>query len=149
MNPRLKIHAIMAASLAALFVSGVVIGRLTAPAPPAAAAPSAEAPASWTESASRTLAADLQLDSAQKQRIDAILAPVGTSLNEDQESALFTMYLRMLRVHDTIAAETELSPAQSRRLAASRAKLKGLIIERFPQQVSENPKLALEPSSGH
>lgn len=147
MNPRLKIHAILAASLAALFVSGVVIGRLTAPAPPVAAAPTAK-PASWTESASRTLAADLKLDAVQQQRIDSILTPVGASLSEDQESALFTMYLRMLRVHDTIAAEMKLSPAQSMRLAASRAKLKGLIIERFPQKVSENPKLALEPSSG-
>jgi hypothetical protein len=147
MNPRLKIHAVLAASLAALFVSGVVIGRLTAPAPPAAAAPTAKA-ASWTESASRTLAADLKLDADQQQRIDAILTPIGASLGEDQESALFTMYLRMLRVHDTIAAEMKLSPSQSMRLAASRAKLKGLIIERFPQKVSENPKLALEPSSG-
>ena len=147
MNPRFKIHAVLAASLAALFVSGVVIGRLTAPAPPAAAAPSAQT-TSWTDSASRTLAADLQLDSAQQQHINAILSPVGAALNEDQESALFTMHLRMLRVHDAIAAEMKLSPAQSRRLAASRAKLKGLIIERFPQKVSENPKLALEPASG-
>ncbi len=145
MNQRPKIQAILAASLAALFVSGVVIGRLTAPAPPAVA-PSANA-TSWAESASRTLTTDLQLDAAQQQRIDAILAPVGTALNEDQESALFTMYLRLLRVHDTFAAEMPLSSAQSMRLAASRAKLKGLIIERFPQNVSENPKLALDPSS--
>ena len=31
MNQRLKTHAVMAASLVALFASGVVIGRLTAP----------------------------------------------------------------------------------------------------------------------
>jgi hypothetical protein len=55
------------------------------------------------------------------------------------------MHLRMLRVHDTIAAELPLSSAQSARLATSRAKLKNLIIERFPQRVSENPKMALEP----
>jgi Spy/CpxP family protein refolding chaperone len=147
MNQRFKIHAVMAASLTALFVSGVVIGRLTAPAPPVSPALSAKA-ASWTEAASRTLAADLQLDAAQQQQINAIIAPVGTALNEDQESALFTMYLRMLRVHDTISAEMKLSSAQSAHLAASRAKLKNLIIGRFPQKVSENPKLALEPSSG-
>ena len=148
MNPRIKTHAVLAASLAALFVSGVLIGRLTAPAGPTAAVPPDKA-ASWAEAASRTLTADLQLDAAQQQQIQNVLAPVGMSLNEDQESALFTMYLRMLQVHDTIAAEMKLSPTQLRRLAASRAKLKGLIIERFPQQVSENPKLALEPSSGH
>jgi len=146
MNPRLKTHAILAASLAALFASGVVIGRFTAPAQPVAGTPPAKA-ASWAESASRTLAADLQLDASQQQRIDDILAPVGASLHEDQENALFTMYLRMLRVHDTIASEIPLSASQSTRLAASRAKLKGLIIERFPQRVSENPKLALDPST--
>ena len=146
MNPRLKSHAVLATSLAVLFASGVVIGRLTAPATSTAAAASTKT-ASWAESASRSLTADLQLDSTQRQRIDAILAPVGTSIHEDQESALFTMYLRMLRVHDTISAEIPLSAAQSARLAASRAKLKGLIIERFPQKVSENPKLALDPTS--
>lgn len=146
MNPRFKTHAILAVSLAALFVSGVVIGRLTAPASPGAGAPPAKA-ASWAESASRTLSSDLQLDASQQRRIDDILTPVGASLDEDQETALFTMYLRMLRVHDTIASEIPLSARQSARLAASRAKLKGLIIERFPQRVSENPKLALDPSS--
>jgi hypothetical protein len=146
MNPRLKSHAVLAASLAVLFASGIVIGRLTAPSPPVTAAPPAKT-ALWAEAASRTLSADLQLDAAQQQQIDAILAPVGTAIHEDQESALFTMYLRMLRVHDTISAEIPLSAAQSARLAASRAKLKGLIIDRFPQRVSENPKLALDPAS--
>lgn len=146
MNPRLKTHAVLAASLAALFASGIVIGRLTVAAPPAAAPPAAKT-GSWAESASRTLAADLRLDASQQEKIDAILAPVGTAIHDDQESALFTMYLRMLRVHDTISTEIPLSAAQSARLAASRAKLKGLIIERFPQRVSENPKLALDPSS--
>lgn len=148
MNQRLKTHAVMAASLVALFASGVVIGRLTAPEPPvaAAAAPKGEP---WAAAASRTLAADLQLDATQRQQIDDILALVGSDLGEDQESALFTMHLRMLRVHDTIAAELPLSAAQSARLASSRAKLKGLIIGRFPQRVSENPKLALEPSTGN
>lgn len=144
MNPRLKSHAVLAASLAALFASGLVIGRLTAPASTTTAPPARAA--SWAESASRTLAADLRLDASQQQKIDAILAPVGTAIHDDQESALFTMYLRMLRVHDTISTEIPLSAAQSARLAASRAKLKGLIIERFPQKVSENPKLALDPS---
>ena len=146
MNPRFKTHAILALSLVALFASGVVIGRLTAPGSPIAAEPPAKT-ASWAESASRSLAADLQLEPSQQQRIDDILAPVGASINEDQETALFTMYLRMLRVHDTIASEIPLSARQSARLAASRARLKGLIIERFPQRVSENPKLALDPSS--
>lgn len=144
MNPRLKSHAVLAASLAALFASGLVIGRLTAPASTTTAPPARTA--SWAESASRTLAADLRLDASQQQKIDAILAPVGTAIHDDQESALFTMYLRMLRVHDTISTEIPLSAAQSARLAASRAKLKGLIIERFPQKVTENPKLALDPS---
>jgi hypothetical protein len=146
MNPRIKTHAVLVASLAALFVSGVVIGRLTSPAAPVAAAPPDKA-ASWAEAASRTLTADLQLDAALQQQIKDVLTPVGTALNEDQESALFTMYLRMLRVHDTIAAEIPLSSRQSTRLAASRAKLKGLIIGRFPQRVSENPNLALDFSS--
>lgn len=148
MNQRLKTHAVMAASLAALFASGVLIGRLTAPDPPVAAAAASKVEP-WAAAASRTLAADLQLDATQRQRLDEILAPVGSDLREDQESALFTMHLRMLRVHDTIAAGLPLSAAQSARLASSRAKLKDLIIGRFPQKVSGNPKLALEPSSGH
>jgi hypothetical protein len=146
MNPRLRNQTILAVSLAALFASGVIIGRLTAPASPAASAPTAQA-SSWAETASRTLANDLQLDESQQQGLDRILVSVGESLGDDQETALFTMYLRMLRVHDTISAGIPLSEAQSSRLAASRAKLKGLIIERFPQKVSENPKLALDPSS--
>jgi hypothetical protein len=148
MNKRLKTHAVLVASLAGLFASGVLIGRLTAPAPPVAAAATAKA-GPWADAASRTLTADLQLDATQRQRIDKILAPVGSDLREDQESALFTMHLRMLRVHDTIAAELPLSAAQSARLATSRTKLKNLIIGRFPQRVSENPKLALEPISGN
>ncbi len=144
MNQRLKTHAVLAGSLAALFASGVMIGRLTAPDLPVAAAATAKA-GPWAEAASRTLTADLQLDATQRQRIDEILAPVGSDLGEDQESALFIMHLRMLRVHDTIAAELPLSAAQSARLASSRAKLKGLIIGRFPQRVSANPKLVLEP----
>ena len=145
---RFKSHVLLAASLAVLFASGLVIGRLTAPAPTVASTPPAD-DGSWMEAASRALAADLQLDAAQQQRIDGILAPVGTALGEDMESASFTMHLRLLQVHDTIAAEVPLSAAQSARLAASRAKLKGLIIGRFPERVAQNPALASEPASGN
>lgn len=148
MNSRIKMHAVLAASLVALFISGIAIGRLTARGAVSAAAKPAQT-TSWTEAASGSLAADLQFDAAQQQQADAILAAVGSALNEDQENALFTMYLRMLKVHDAIESGVTLSAAQSTRLAASRGRLKNLIIERFPQKVSQSAILALEPSSGN
>lgn len=147
MNSRIKMHAVLAASLAALFVSGIAIGRLTARGAPAAAKPVQST--TWADAASGTLAADLQFDASQQQQADAILAAVGSALNEDKENALFTMYLRMLKVHDAIDSGVTLSAAQSARLAASRGRLKNLIIERFPQKLSQSALLALEPSSGN
>lgn len=148
MNRRVKSHAVMVASLAALFASGVVIGRFTAPAEPIAIS-SLSKPEPWADAAARSLTADLQLDANQQQQITVILESVGNDLGEDQERALFTMHLRMLRLHDTIAAELPLSGVQSARLETSRAKLKDLIIGRFPQNVSGDPRLALEPLPGN
>lgn len=145
MTPALKSQTLLVASLAALFASGLVIGRLTAPAPPAATAPPTPT-SSWAETAAATLVSDLQLDASQAKQLGTLLTPVGTALTTDQTSALFTMHLRLLRVHDSIAAEVRLTAAQAARLAASRAKLKTLIISRFPQMVSQNPTLALDSS---
>ncbi|MFZ9936705.1 MAG: hypothetical protein ACO3JG_06555 [Luteolibacter sp.] len=147
MNSQIKTHALLAASLAALFISGMTIGRLTAPGAPVAATPAETR--SWAQAASGRLAADLELDTVQQQQADKILATVSRAIDEDKEKALFTMYLRMLRVHDAIDAGVTLSAAQSARLSASRARLKSLILERFPQRVSQDPLLALDPSTGN
>ncbi|MBN8460416.1 MAG: hypothetical protein J0M04_21515 [Verrucomicrobia bacterium] len=143
-----KTYGILALSLVALFASGIVTGRLTAPksgnVPPATV--DTRIPGDWLDSASRALVRELDLNADQTRQVREQLVPVSAALHEDQERAMFQMHLRLLMFHDTLGASGTLSPAQTARLAASRAKLKSLIIGRFPDMVRGNPVLAGERS---
>ena len=138
-------YGILILSLAALFGSGLTIGRITAPAATsraAAAAPTAHATESWLESASRSLKRDLQLSPAQETALQDELEATSVALREDQERALFQMHLRLLVLHDSMARSVALNPDQTRKLADSRSKLKRLIVAKFPDMVRSNPKFA-------
>lgn len=142
----LKSYGILIMSLCALFASGLAIGRLTAPSSRHQTAPKIENPANseaWLETASRGLVRDLELDEAQQKQVRQLLEPVAASIFTDQERALFQMHLRLLELHDTLAAKTTLNKTQTRRLAVSRAKLRELIIQKFPGLVRGNPSLAI------
>ncbi len=140
-------YGVLGSSLLALFVSGVSIGRLTSPRIPppvsAAAVPAADSE-SWVTAASRGLVRDLKLGEAQERQIRQQLEPVAAALYADQERTLFQMHLRLLMLHDTLAREGGLDAPQLQRLAVSRAKLKELIIQKFPVMVRANPSLAIE-----
>jgi hypothetical protein len=146
MKQIIKTYGILALSLLALFGSGIVTGRLTASREQPVAAPNAEARTSgaWLDTATRGLVRELKLDAPQEQQVRDQLLPVSTALHADQERALFQMHLRLLLFHDSLAASGTLSPAQTARLATSRAKLKSLIVGRFPEMVRSNPVLAGE-----
>ena len=132
--------------LAVILTAGFGLGRLTAPAAPKiamAASPPAES--DWTARASSRLVASLGLDEAQTKQVEASLRPLATELEQDRETTLFKMHLRLLRFHDTLAAEQDdWSPAQMRKLQASRSELKSLILRRFPAQVRSNPEMAVD-----
>jgi hypothetical protein len=143
----LRNYGVIGISLTALFAAGVSIGRLTssrAPEPEAAATDSASGPKSWVSIASRGLARDLQLDEAQERQVRQQLEPVAAALYGDRERTLFQMHLRLLGLHDTLVKDGGLDDSQLRRLAVSRAKLKSLIIRKFPRMVRANPSLAIE-----
>ena len=139
-------YGILGLSLLALFASGVGIGRHTAPKPQPVAPPAVETSSSseaWVAAASRSLVRDLQLDAAQELKVQQLLEPVAVAIYTDQERALFQMHLRLLELHDTLAKQGSLDQRQLRHLAASRAKLKDLIIRKFPRSVRSNPSLAI------
>jgi hypothetical protein len=143
----LRVYGVLVVSLVALFVSGVSIGRLTSPKPSLPASSGADAatePQSWVAIASRGLVRDLGLDETQEREMVQHLEPVAAALYRDQERALFQMHLRLLGLHDTLAKDAGLDESQLRRLAVSRAKLKGLIIDKFPRMVRANPTLEVE-----
>lgn len=143
----LRNYGMLGLSLLALFASGLFIGRLTSPRMPVSAAPVTDAaggPEAWVAVASRGLVRDLKLDPTQEQQMRQRLEPVAAALYGDQERTLFQMHLRLLMLHDTLAKDGGLDDAQLGRLAVSRAKLKGLIIQKFPRMVRTNPSLAIE-----
>ena len=140
-----KTYGILALSLLALFGSGIVTGRLTArrSQPPAETATSdPKTPGVWLDTASRGLVRELKLSADQERQVREQLLPVSAELHADQERALFQMHLRLLLFHDSLAASGTLSEEQAKRLGLSRAKLKSLIIGRFPDKVRSNPVLA-------
>ena len=143
-----KAYGILAVSLVALFASGVFTGRLTAPKSVKIAPATTDTRASgdWLDTASCALVRELGLNDEQARQVREQLVPVSAALHEDQERAMFQMHLRLLMFHDTLSSSGTLSPAQTARLAASRAKLKSLIVGRFPDMVRGNPVLAGEKS---
>lgn len=147
MKHAIKTYGILALSLLVLFGSGIVTGRLTAPRslPPVATATAAtKTPEGWLDAAAQGLVRELRLNPEQEQQVREQLLPVSTALHADQERALFQMHLRLLLFHDSLAASGTLNGGQTKRLGQSRAKLKSLIIGRFPDRVRNNPVLAGE-----
>ena len=139
-------YGLLVLSLGALFASGVGIGRLTSPRSRPVVQPAADVPGgpeSWVAAARRGLVKDLHLDATQELKVRQQLEPVATAIYADQERALFQMHLRLLELHDTLAKEASLDDHQLKRLAASRTKLKDLIIRMFPAKVRSNPSLAI------
>ena len=146
MKRLLQSYGILGLSLLALFGSGLFIGRITAPSSRQVSPPAASVPAdadAWVAAASRGLVKDLQLDETQQQLVLQQLDPVAGAIFADQERALFQMHLRLLELHDSLAKTGSLSDTQLTRLGQSRAKLKELIIRKFPRMVRENPTLVI------
>lgn len=149
MKRLLQHYGILGLSLLTLFASGICIGRFTSnrqaidPSPAAATTGVIDA-AAWSATASQHLTSDLQLTADQQAKVHQELEPVAEAMRSDQERTLFQMHLRLLLLHDKLAAHGSLDTTQLQRLGTSRAKLKSLIIQKFPRMVRENPSLAFE-----
>ncbi len=134
-------------SLSVLFASGIFIGRMTSPKVGKSATTQAEAIVTvdaWIAAASRSLVNDLKLDANQQTKLQEHLTPAAEAIFSDRERALFQMHLRLLGLHDHFVKDVSMSDSQLKRLASSRAKLKELIITKFPNSVRQNPSLALQ-----
>ncbi|MFY7818642.1 MAG: hypothetical protein ACOVRB_09790 [Akkermansiaceae bacterium] len=128
-----KTYGIIAISLLALFGSGVVVGRLTAPSK-APANQTQQIPhnaADWAEKACQALVRQLALTPDQEAKLRTELAPVSEAMHASQERALLQMHLRLLHFHDTLEAKGILDPNQAQLLSRSRVQLLKLIRKRF------------------
>lgn len=128
-----KTYGIIAISLLALFGSGIIVGRLTAPSK-TPANQGQQIPlnaADWAEKASQALVRQLALTPDQEAKLRTELAPVSEAMHASQERALLQMHLRLLHFHDTLAAKGILDPNQAQLLARSRVQLLKLIRKRF------------------
>lgn len=143
----LQSYGTLCFSLIVLFASGIFIGRMTAPKVTKTAKAQAEAIVAadaWVAAASRSLVSDLKLDENQQSKLQESLSPVAEAIFSDRERALFQMHLRLLELHDHLVKDVSMTESQLKRLAASRAKLKDLIIAKFPNSVRQNPSLAVQ-----
>lgn len=142
----LQSYGVLILSLIALFGSGVFVGRMTSPARYPTVPQGVSAPAdadAWVAAASRGLLKDLKLNGGQLETVHRHLEPVAEAIFTDQERALFQMHLRLLEFHDSLAKTGSLDDSQQTRLGLSRAKLKELIIHKFPNMVRKNPELVI------
>ena len=145
-----RTYGVLCLSLIALFAAGVSVGRLTSPQTTAAkknTADPAAGPEAWVAAAGRGLVRDLELDPLQGEQIQKLLEPVAHELYADRERTLFQMHLRLILLHDILSKEVSLNRSQIKRLAASRTKLKNLIVQKFPASVRNNPVLAVDSES--
>ncbi len=138
MSP-LASYSLLAVSLGSLFAAGGAVGywvghrEVAAPAAleEAIGAASGASPQRWAEQALDRLAGDLELTAAQRLAAQPHLELAADRVFRERDRALLQMHLRLLEVHDTLARDLALTPAQAKRLAQSRAKLKASILARF------------------
>lgn len=132
--------ALLTLSLAGIFGAGGAAGYFFGKGkgnPPSASisevigtAPGASA-GEWADDAFQRLAHELELSPEQQHRVRPYLTEAAGRVFVERDRALLQMHLRLLEVHDALAGETALHDGQKKRLAQSRAKLKGSILARF------------------
>jgi hypothetical protein len=134
-------YGLLVISLGGIFAAGGSIGyfmgkdsRPAAAADPAAGwigSASGASPETWADQAFESLAGDLKLSADQRQKVRPYLNSASGRVFVERDRALLQMHLRLLEVHNSLAKETSLDPAQKKRLMGSRAKLKAFILSRF------------------
>jgi hypothetical protein len=125
---------LIALALAAIFLcgggSGYVVASLhTAGERQDPAPPPANSEAAWADQALDRLAAQLDLDPAQRAAIAPVIAGTSETITRQRERALFQIHLQLLATHDAISSH--LNPTQKARLAKSREMLHTSIYEDF------------------
>jgi hypothetical protein len=131
MSGLLQKYGKIALALLAIFASGQVIGWMLAlNSCEARHDIPADAPA-WTEEMLSRLKDDLDLQPDQVESIRQRLEAVAGRIEQQRDLALFQIHLELLKLHDDL--EPNLTPAQQKRLARSRGKLRESIQAKFPQ----------------
>lgn len=121
----------IALALAAIFLSGQVIGWMLALHSCEARQEVAASPERWSDQMLARLQDDLKLTAEQAPAVRGKLDAVSSRMQHTRDSALFQIHLELLKLHDDLSPD--LQPEQQKKLAASRQKLAQSTAEKFPQ----------------
>jgi hypothetical protein len=133
----------IALALAAIFLSGQVIGWMLA-LHSCEARPEVPAdPQRWSDQMMIRLHDDLGLTADQSPAVRAKLESVSARMKQKRDSALFQIHLELIKLHDDLSPE--LSPGQREKLARSRRKLVQSTGEKFPELMRDT---AMPPATG-
>ena len=125
----------IALALAAIFLSGQVIGWMLALHSCDARQQVAVDTERWSDQMMARLRDDLGLTEDQAPEVKAKLEAVSSRMQQKRDSALFQIHLELIKLHDDLAPG--LDPAQRKKLAASRRKLVESTSAKFPDLLRE------------
>lgn len=146
MTGLIKKYGKIALALAAIFLSGQLIGWMLA-LHSCDARPAVESdPDRWSDQMMTRLAGELGLSDAQAPAVRAQLEAVADRLEQKRDSAMFQIHLEMIKLHDDL--ESGLSPDQKKKLAQSRRRLVESTQKKFPQLLHDTvvPPSVLQPA---
>lgn len=125
----------IALALAAIFLSGQVIGWMLALHSCEARQQVAVETDRWSDQMMARLQDDLRLTGKQAPEVKAKLEAASSRMQHKRDSALFQIHLELIKLHDDLAPG--LSPDQRKKLAASRQKLVESTGAKFPGLLRE------------
>jgi hypothetical protein len=136
----------IALALAAIFLSGQVIGWMLALHSCEARQPVTTDTERWSDQMMARLQDDLDLTPGQAPEVRAQLEAVSSRMKQKRDSALFQIYLELVKLHDDMAPG--MTPEQKIKLASSRKKLIESINSKFPDllRATAVPPEATQPA---
>lgn len=137
----------IALALAAIFLSGQVVGWMLALHSCDARQPVPVDQERWADHMMARLQKDLELSEAQAPAVRARLEAVSSKLQQKRDSALFQIYLELIKLHDDLSPG--MTGEQQKELAISRKRLVDTVRQKFPQLLRETavPPEVLEPAN--
>ena len=121
----------IALALAAIFLSGQVIGWMLALHSCEARQQAAPDTERWSDQMMARLQEDLALSDTQAPAVKLKLDAVSSRMKQKRDSALFQIHLELIKLHDDLAPG--LTPEQQKKLAQSRRKLVLSTVAKFPE----------------
>ena len=136
----------IALALVAIFLSGQVIGWMLALHSCEARQQVPPDQERWADQMMVRLQKDLKLSEAQESAVRARLDAVSSRLQQKRDSALFQIYLELIKLHDDLAPG--MNADQQKELAISRKRLVDALRQKFPDLLRETdvPPEVLEPA---